>query len=152
MFRDGTLGVLAGWDQRRLASPHECSPQLGAPTSRDSNRQGMGVAYVTPMPGPLESVSQIRREQLRALMTTWWWVGMVLVPIVAGGGAIVLLSNRNPAVVFLLAAVATVLAGLIGTYVLADRRAKSAFLPAWARSRVEGGRRHMAGVGHAAAA
>jgi hypothetical protein len=88
------------------------------------------------MPGPLEPVSQLRREQIRALMTTaWWWVGMVLVPIVAGGIAIVVLSDRNPAVVFVLAAAATVLAGSIGTYVLADKRAKSAFLPAWARSR-----------------
>jgi hypothetical protein len=88
------------------------------------------------MPSPLESVSQLRREQIRALLAmVWWWVGMVLVPIVAGGVAIVVLSNRNPAVVFVLAAVATVLAGLIGTYMLADKRAKSAYLPAWARSR-----------------
>jgi hypothetical protein len=60
---------------------------------------------------------------------------MVLVPLVAGGVAIALLSNRNPAVVFLLAVVPTVLVGLIGTYMLADSRAKSAYLPAWARSR-----------------
>jgi hypothetical protein len=87
------------------------------------------------MPGPLESVSEIRREKLRALMTTWWWAGMVLVPLIAGGAAIALLSNRNPAVVFLIAAVATALAGLIGTYMLADSRAKSSYLAAWARSR-----------------
>jgi hypothetical protein len=87
------------------------------------------------MPDPLESVGQIRREQIRALMAmTWWRIGMVLVPIVAGGVAILVFSG-NPAVVFVLAVVATVLAGMIGTYLLADSRAKSAYLPAWARSR-----------------
>ena len=90
------------------------------------------------MPGPLESVSQIRSEQLRALRTTWWWAGMVLVPIVAGVAAAVVVSNRSPRVVFVVAVVAvvaTVLVWLIGTYMLADSRAKSAYLPAWARSR-----------------
>src|SRR6185437_4573332 len=88
------------------------------------------------MPGPVEPVSNLRREQIRALMTkAWWWVGMVLVPIAAGGITVAALSNRNPAVVFVLALVAAVLAGLIGTYALADKRAKAAFLPAWARSR-----------------
>ena len=87
------------------------------------------------MPAPLESVSEIRRDQLRALMTTWWWIGMVLVPIAAGGIVTVLLANRNQAVIFVAVVVATALAGLIATYMLADSRAKSAYLPAWARSR-----------------
>ena len=90
------------------------------------------------MPGPLESVSQLRREQMRALKTTWWWVGMVLVSIVAGVVASVLVSSRGPAVgavVFVGAVVAVVLVGWIGTYMLADNRARSAYLPAWARSR-----------------
>jgi len=87
------------------------------------------------MPAPLESVSEIRRDQLRALMNMWWWAGMVLVPLVAGGVVTALLANRNPAVVFVAVVVATALAGLIATYALADSRAKSAYLPAWARSR-----------------
>lgn len=86
------------------------------------------------MPGPLESVSQIRREQLHALMTMWWWAGMVLVPL-AGGGVAAALLSRHRALVFVLVVVVTALAGLIGTYALADSRAKSAFLHAWARSR-----------------
>ena len=88
------------------------------------------------MPDPLESVSQLRREQMSALTAkVWWWAGMVLVPIAVGAVAVVVLPNRNPTVVCGLAVVATVLAGLIGTYLLADNRAKSAYLPAWARSR-----------------
>ncbi|MDX6481313.1 MAG: hypothetical protein QOG85_1823 [Gaiellaceae bacterium] len=91
------------------------------------------------MPASLESVSELRRDQLRALRTTtWWWVGMVLLPIVAGVAATVVVSNRSPGAVFVVAVVAvvaTALVWLIGTYMLADSRAKSAFLVAWARSR-----------------
>ena len=88
------------------------------------------------MPGPVEPVNQVRREQLRALMTkNWWRAAMVLVPIAAGAVAAAAVSNRNPVVVFVLVAAGVALAGAIGTYVLADSRAKSAFLQAWARSR-----------------
>jgi hypothetical protein len=59
---------------------------------------------------------------------------MVLLPLVTGGVAGVLVS-RHRAVAFALAAVVTALAWLIGTYMLADSRARSAFLVAWARSR-----------------
>jgi hypothetical protein len=73
---------------------------------------------------------------MRALTATSWWRGaMVLVPIVAGAVATAAVSDRNPVAVFVLAAAAAALAGVIGTYVLADSRAKSAFLQAWARSR-----------------
>ena len=88
------------------------------------------------MPGPVEAVNQVRREQMRALTANnWWRAAMVLVPIVAGAVAAAFVSGLNPAVVFVLAAAAVGLVGLIATYVLADRRAKSAFIEAWARSR-----------------
>jgi hypothetical protein len=88
------------------------------------------------MPGPVEPVNQVRREQLRALTANnWWRAAIVLVPIVAGAVAAAAVSGPNPVVVFVLVAAAAALAGLIGTYVLADRRAKSAFIEAWARSR-----------------
>ena len=88
------------------------------------------------MPGPVEPVNQLRREQMHALTTkNWWRAAMALVPIVAGGVAAAAVSGPNPVVVFVLVAAAAALAGAIGTYVLADRRAKSAFVQAWARSR-----------------
>ena len=88
------------------------------------------------MPGPLEPVGQVRREQLRALSGAGWWrVSIVLAPIVVGTVAAVAIPGPNPVVVFALAAAAIVLVGLVGTYVLADSRAKSAFLQAWAQSR-----------------
>jgi hypothetical protein len=88
------------------------------------------------MPGPVEPVSQLRGEQIRALTaTSWWRAAMVLVPIVAGVVAAAAVPGPNPVAVFVLAAAAVALAALIWTYVLADSRAKSAFLQAWARSR-----------------
>ncbi len=94
---------------------------------------------MTPQPAPVqaaEPVSQLRGEKMRALMTAGWWRGvMVLGPIVAGAVAIAVVRGHNPVAVFAVAAAAVALAGGIGTYVLADNRAKSAFLLAWARSR-----------------
>jgi hypothetical protein len=89
-----------------------------------------------PMPGQVEPVSQLRGEQMREWVATSLWRGwMVLMSIVVGAVAVAALSDRNPIAVFVLAALAAALAGVIGTYVLADRRAKAAFIPAWARSR-----------------
>jgi hypothetical protein len=88
------------------------------------------------MPGPVEPVSQLRGEQMRALMTATWWRGaMVLVPIAVGAGVAVVLSSSNQAVVFIVVAAVVALLGMIGTYALADARAKAAFVQAWARSR-----------------
>lgn len=88
------------------------------------------------MSGPIEPVGQLRGEQMRALMRATWWRGaMVLVPVAAGTGVAAVLSSSNQVVAFLVVAAAVALAGLIGTYVLADARAKSAFVQAWARSR-----------------
>ena len=75
-------------------------------------------------------------KRLRALTTaTWWRAAIVLVPIAAGAVAIAVFSESNPVVVFLLVAAGVAVAGLIGTYFVADSRAKAAFLRAWARSR-----------------
>jgi hypothetical protein len=94
------------------------------------------VVQSAQMPGPVEPVSQLRREQLRALMAATWWRGaMLLVPIAAGAGVIALLPDSNRAVAFIAVAVVVALVGLIATYILADARAKSAFVQAWARSR-----------------
>jgi hypothetical protein len=88
------------------------------------------------MPAPVEPVSQLRGEQMRALAAkTWWRAAMVLTPLAAGGVAAAAVSAGNPVVVFVLVALAVVMVGAIGTYFLADSRAKSAFLEAWARSR-----------------
>ena len=88
------------------------------------------------MPDPIAPVGQLRGEQLRALTATIWWrAAIVLVPIVVGVIAIAVIPDTNPIVAFALAAAAAALAGAIGTYLLADSRAKSAFLQAWARSR-----------------
>jgi hypothetical protein len=88
------------------------------------------------MPGKVEGVSQLRGAQLRALTATAWWrVAMVLVPIAIGAVAIVAVPALNPVMVFVFAAAAVALTGTIGTYVLADRRAKSAFIQGWARAR-----------------
>lgn len=88
------------------------------------------------MADAIAPVGQLRSEQLRALTaTTWWRAAILLVPIVAGVIAIVVIPDSNPIVVFVLAAAAAALAGAVGTYLLADSRAKSAFLQAWARSR-----------------
>lgn len=73
---------------------------------------------------------------MRALASkTWWRVTMVAVPVAVGTLAAVVLSGANPAGVFLGAALLTALAALVGTYLLADSRARAAFLEAWARSR-----------------
>jgi hypothetical protein len=88
------------------------------------------------MPRELEGVSQLRSAQLRALATATWWRGsMVLVPIVIGAVAIIAVPGRNPVAVFVLAAAVVGLIGAIGTYALADRRAKAAFIQGWARAR-----------------
>ena len=88
------------------------------------------------MPGPIEPVSELRGEQMRALTAAGWWrAAIVLVPIVVGALAAFALSVGSPVAVFPLAAGAAVVLGLIGTYLLADSRAKSAFVEAWARSR-----------------
>ena len=88
------------------------------------------------MPGPIEPVGQVRREQLRALSGAGWWrVAIVLAPIVVGTVAAVAIPGPNPVVVFALAAAVTSGVGMVATYVLADSRAKSAFLEAWAQSR-----------------
>ena len=88
------------------------------------------------MPREVEGVSQLRGEQLRGLMAAAWWrVAMLLVPIVIGAVAIVVAPGANPVAVFVLAASTVALVGAIGTYVLADSRAKSAFIQAWARAR-----------------
>jgi hypothetical protein len=88
------------------------------------------------MPREVERVSQLRSAQLRALGTATWWRGsMVLVPIVIGAVAIVALPGPNPVAVFVLAAAAVALIGAIGTYALADKRAKTAFIQAWALAR-----------------
>jgi hypothetical protein len=88
------------------------------------------------MSGQVEPVSQLRRDQLRALMTaTWWRAAIALVPLAAGAGVVALLPDGNRAVVFIVIALVVALVGLIATYVLADARAKSAFVEAWARSR-----------------
>lgn len=60
---------------------------------------------------------------------------MVAVPLAAGAVAVAVLSDRNPVVVFVLVALTVAAAGAIGTYMLANRRARSAFIVAWARSR-----------------
>lgn len=88
------------------------------------------------MPGEVEGVSQLRGEQLRTLTAAAWWRGaMVLVPIVIGAVAIVAVPGLNPVAVFVVAVAAVALIGMIGTYVLADTRAKAAFIQAWARAR-----------------
>ena len=88
------------------------------------------------MPGSIEPVSQLRGEQMRALTGAGWWrAAIVLVPIAVGTVGAVVVSAGNPAVVFALAAAVTAAVGLIATYFLADSRAKSAFVEAWARSR-----------------
>jgi hypothetical protein len=88
------------------------------------------------MPRPVEPVSQLRGEQMRALTAaTWWRAAMVLVPLAAGAVAAAVFSGSNPVVVFVLVAAAVAAAGAIGTYLLADSRAKAVFVQAWARSR-----------------
>jgi hypothetical protein len=88
------------------------------------------------MAGSVEPVSQLRGEQMRALMAaTWWRATMVLVPVAAGAAAAALFSGANPVVVFVAVAAVLGVVGAIGTYMLADARAKSAFVDAWARSR-----------------
>ncbi len=59
---------------------------------------------------------------------------MVLAPIAAGVVAVALAPDHNP-LVFVVTAILVALAAGIGTYLLADSRARSAFLSAWARSR-----------------
>ena len=59
---------------------------------------------------------------------------MVLVPIAAGIVAVALAPDHNP-LVFVVGAIGVLLAAGIGTYLLADSRARSAFLSGWARSR-----------------
>jgi hypothetical protein len=87
------------------------------------------------MPGSVEPVSQRRVKELRGLMsTTWWQAVIVLVPIAAGAG-IALVSGSNPILAFVFTAGVVALAASIGTYLLADIRAKSAFVLAWAQSR-----------------
>jgi len=88
------------------------------------------------MPGPIEPVSELRGEQMRALTAAGWWrAAIVVVPIVVGAVAAFALSIGDPVFVFPLGAAVVVVLGLIGTYLLADSRAKSAFVEAWARSR-----------------
>jgi hypothetical protein len=87
------------------------------------------------MPGTVEPVSQLRVEQVRALAATMWWrAAMGIVPIVAGAAAAGV-SGASPLAVFAVVAALVVVAGAIGTYLLADIRAKLAFVQAWARSR-----------------
>ena len=88
------------------------------------------------MPGPIEPVGKLRGEQMRALTGAGWWrAAIVLVPIAVGAVGAVVVPAGNPVVVFALAAAVTAGVGLIATYFLADSRAKSAFVEAWARSR-----------------
>jgi hypothetical protein len=88
------------------------------------------------MPTAVAPVSQLRGRQMRALAAkTWWRVTIVVVPIAVGTLAAVVFSDLNSAAVFLAAALLTALAALVGTYLLADSRARAAFLEAWARSR-----------------
>jgi hypothetical protein len=111
---------------------------LGKPraNSLSGGTANAGSLESAPMPSPVEPVSKLRGEQMRALIATGWWRGaMVLVPIAAGAVATAVVSGRNPVAVFVLAAAAVALAGVIGTFVLADSRAKSAFVRSWARSR-----------------
>jgi hypothetical protein len=96
------------------------------------------VKTVAPVsaPAPLESVGKRRQTELRAAMRkAWWRTSVVAGPLAIGGVAVVVLSIRNPAEKFGLGAAIGVVAAVIGTYWLADSRAKAAFLPAWAVSR-----------------
>jgi hypothetical protein len=88
------------------------------------------------MPGRVEPVSELRREEIRRLTSGGWWRAAIVAGPLAGGAlAIGVIRGPNPIVVFLLAALVVALAGAIGTYFLADSRAKSDFLYAWARAR-----------------
>jgi hypothetical protein len=83
----------------------------------------------------IEPVGQLRREKLRELTKVLWWrLTMLLVPIAAGVAAALIVSANGVAGFFIGAAVIAV-ALAIGTVALADSRAKSAFLEAWATAR-----------------
>jgi len=87
------------------------------------------------VPTRVEPVNQLRREKLRELTGALWWrLVIVLVPIAAGIVAASLVSG-NPFLVFLLVALLVAATGLIGTALLADSRARAAFLVAWAKAR-----------------
>jgi hypothetical protein len=82
------------------------------------------------------AVGHLRREELRAVTTARWWrAAMLLVPVAIGALAVALVPDVNPVAAFLLAAAAAALAGALATYLLADSRAKSAFVQGWASSR-----------------
>jgi hypothetical protein len=60
---------------------------------------------------------------------------MVLTPVLAGTIAAAFFRDASPYAAFALAAAAAAAAGAIATYSLADHRAKSAFMAAWALAR-----------------
>lgn len=89
-----------------------------------------------PAPIPVKPVSQFRDQQLREMTGNIWWRGvMLVVPIVVGAVTIMVFPEYNPVAVFVLAAIAAALAGVIGTYVFAVSSAEAAFMQTWARSR-----------------
>ena len=112
------------------------APRAGAARARRVRARRLTVGVDSaPMPGSVAPVSELRGEELRALTATRWWrVTIVLVPIAVGVVAVALAPDHNP-LVFVVGAIVVLLAAGIGTYLLADSRARSAFLSAWARSR-----------------
>ena len=83
----------------------------------------------------MQAVSELRGEELRVFTTARWWrAAMRLGPPALGALAAALLS-ANPFAVFALATVGAAVAGAIATFLVADSRAKRAFVPAWASSR-----------------
>ena len=107
------------------AAAKECTSWRGCAAGISSPLTGVQSA---PMPGSVEPVSQRRVKELRALMaTTWWQAVIVLVPIAAGAG-IALVSGAIRSLPSCSRLGSSRLAASIGTYVLADIRAKSAFV------------------------
>jgi hypothetical protein len=86
------------------------------------------------VPARVAPVNQLRREKLHELTDALWWrLAIVLVPLALGIAAASFVSG-NPFLVFLLVALVVAAAGLVGTLALANGRAKSAFLVAWANA------------------
>ncbi|MGZ4480701.1 MAG: hypothetical protein ACXVY5_00720 [Gaiellales bacterium] len=93
------------------------------------------------MPAPLAPIGQLRAQKMRELAAApLWRIAMVAFPLALGGVFATLSSSTGtgaarPVAVFVLVAAVAALVGLAVTWAVANSRAKSAFLEAWALSR-----------------
>src|SRR3954447_5070432 len=85
---------------------------------------------------PVQSISELRTGHLRDLMAKRSWrITVPVATIVAGTIGIFAIPGANPVLGFLVVAAVVAIAALVITYWLADRRARSSFMAAWAAGR-----------------